>query len=92
MKKLLITELQTLENQLVFRFSLTENDVEKISGGNSIISQETEELNNIEFRKLCDNDIEIFIDGVSIGFGALHEGRGMSSEELESSAASPEAD
>lgn len=92
MKKLLITELQTLENHIAFRFSLTESGIEKISGGNSIISQETEELNNIEFRKLCDNDIEVFIDGTSIGFGALHGRAGMAPGEVEKTAATPEAD
>jgi len=94
MKQLKITNLAEVEGaeMLAFTFVLFEDGKEKISGGNSIDKPATEEERNIALRKLCDNDIEIFIDETSIGFGALNFGNGMTAEELEAKAKTPERD
>lgn len=44
------------------------------------------------FRKLADDNAEIFLNGESIGFGALNDGTGMTPAQLEHSASTPEAD
>ena len=44
------------------------------------------------FRKLADDICKLFLNGESIGFGALNEGVGMTPAQLEHSADTPEAD
>ena len=44
------------------------------------------------FRKLADDTCELFLNGESIGFGALNGGVGMTPAQLEHSADTPEAD
>lgn len=57
----------------------------------SIVVQEGDTV-QATFRKLCDEDIEVFLNGESIGFGATNFGIGMTPEQLENSANTPEAD
>lgn len=93
-KELFISEFQTVDgtDQQSYVFVLKHDGEEILSGGNSMNIHTDEEDRNIELRKTCDEDIEIFVEGVSIGFGALNKGLGMTSEELEARAETPEAE
>jgi len=94
MKKLLITNITPVEgaNTCTFEVKRVDGEEVKFTGIDSMSIFESEEERNIVLRKLCDNDIEIFVEGVSIGFGALHQGRGMAAGEIDKTAATPEAD
>lgn len=97
MKILKITELIENVDNYSYHFNLVERneetgeEVEKISGDNSVLKVEGEDLNKT-LRKIADNDIEIFVNENSIGFGALNHGVGMTEAELEAKAETPEQD
>ncbi len=59
--------------------------------GQSVIGADGDSV-EVTFRKLADDTCELFINGESIGFGALDGGEGMTPAQLEHSASTPEAD
>ena len=90
-KKLSIKNFTQAEDSYTYDIELFGDDRLMISGSSTIPLVEGEDL-EVTLRKTCDNDIEIFVDEKSIGFGALNQGAGMTAEELEEKALTPEAD
>lgn len=100
-KKLTLSDFQEVratgmdESKRLFSFnsSLSFDDVLMTSSvGLASIEIPADADLNSEIRKMADKDIEIFVNGESIGFGALNHGVGMTAEQLAHDAATPEAD
>lgn len=86
MKKLLLTSVATIDKTFTFTEILNDEEGnEKFSGTREVTLAEGQNLDT-ELRKLCDNDIEIFIDGQTIGMGVLNKGAGMAAGEIEAKA------
>ena len=87
MNKLLLKSLTTIGRTFAFEETLVDADGDtKFTSTREVTLAEGENL-DVELRKLCDNDIEIFIDGLSIGKGVLNKGAGMAVGEIEEKAA-----
>jgi hypothetical protein len=68
------------------------NEAIELTSGSIVVAKvEGEELNKT-LRKIADNDIEIFVEENSIGFGAQNGGVGQTQEEFDKAASTPESD
>lgn len=86
MNKLLLKSLETVDRTFTFYEQLVDADGNVKTESERSVTLELGQNLDVELRKLCDNNIEIFIDGQSIGNGVLNGGAGMKAGEIEQKA------
>jgi len=91
MKILYIDNFRTEGSNYVYDVRLTSEGNVLLSGSN-VLPVVAGEDRDVTLRKTCDQDIEILVDGVRIGVGSLNFGKGMTPQEAEERALTPEAD